>query len=221
VGGGGIKRIGDRMQSFRYIEEKVLSARQGREFRYYIAIFFGLLCMLSIAFFIAPVIHELSHMAFLNVFGCNYSFDIFFAGGTEFYAEIHPLCSLEVSESSAVLAAGVTTTSVAGIILFLLAWRAERLGKLPLSIFLILISFGFLVDPLTYLFRGEGDLVNILSINKATGLFILLPLAGLLILFLLSIYLFEYTSHILNDYMQIREELKEAQLFIKQVKSGS
>lgn len=208
------------MQSFSYLEDRVLSARRGREFRYYAAVFFGLLCMLLVGFFIAPIVHELSHMLCLSAFGCNYGFDVFFMGRTEFYAEIHPLCSMDVFESSAVLAAGVIMTSSIGIVLFLLAWRAERLGKLPLSILLILVSFGFLSDPIGYLFRSEGDLVNILSINNAAGLSILPPLAGLLILFLLSIYLFQYITHVLNDYMQIREELKEARLFIKQVKGG-
>lgn len=178
----------------------------------------GFIALVVIALFLGPLLHEVFHIVVLNMYGCYYTVESMLDLEAVHFSEIRPFCGPGTVASIIILLAGVVGNAIIGLILFLVSWRLEIVGKLPLSNFMTFLALGFSSDPLAYLFRGEGDLVNILALMESPSLAIILPLVGALVLMILAAYLFLYISECLKDYMSIREEIKEAEEFVKQIR---
>lgn len=205
-----------------YVEEKLLSKRKTRKQQYYLAFIGGLISLIAVSLFFAPLIHEFFHILMLNFYGCYYTIESLLDLEATYFSELQPFCGPGVGASVVILAAGVVGNSILSFIFLFVSWRLKVIGRLPLSNFMMFLTLGFLSDPLAYLFRREGDLVNILIIWGRPDWVIILPIMGIVFLALLTVYLYRYISECLRDYMEIREEIKDAKEFVRQIKnSGS
>jgi len=203
-----------------YVEEKLLDKRKGRKQQYYVALVSGFIFLIVISLFFAPLIHELFHILMFNFYGCYYTIESILDLEAAHFSELQPFCGPGVGASIVILAAGVVGNSILSFIFFIFSWRLNIIGKLPFSNFMMFFALGFLSDPLAYLFRREGDLVNILVLLEMPDLTILLPVLGIILLGILTGYLYRYISECLQDYMSIREEVKDAKEFVRQIKKS-
>lgn len=122
-------------------------------------------------FLLAPLIHELSHIAYLEFLSCNYN-AVFDYSLTGFRASIAPLCSLEWFESSIFYLSGYFSSAVIGLSFSLKELESDFHNKLS-KIF----GSGFLLSIIvtgTY----EGDLYSLAEIYSlktgTTHIFIVL-----------------------------------------------
>jgi len=203
------------LQPLSYVRDKLIKAHKKRERNYYLANIFGLITFLLVTFFLAPLIHDLFHLIVLKIFNCEYTFYFSYNWDRKFHGEIQTFCDLSTGKAIIMLGAGIFGTSFISLILFFFSWFYAKLGKLPLSNFLIYPALGFFTDIFFYFFMiKEGDILGILKTINRTDLIPIVPYIGLFLFTILILYLYIYMKEILRDYSLIKEKIKEIDDFI-------
>lgn len=204
-----------------YVKKILSGFRRRRRNRYFIANILGVLSFLVIGFLIAPIIHELLHMLVFEFHGCYYTSHLAIDESMRLYGSLKPFCDLDVTQSIILLGAGVSGNLILACILFFLSYKTGKTGKLPLSNFLVLTTWGFFLDPLFYLFADEGDLINILRLTEREELIQFLPMLGSVLFLLFMAYTYLHLRNSFEDYQRIMQGIKTSNAFVDQINSGS
>lgn len=201
-----------------YVKKKILGRKGDRERNYYVANILGCVSFFLISILIAPLFHEFLHVVVLKVYGCYYHMDVEFKWIGGIYASLTPFCDLSVRNSVILLLIGVSANSLISLLLFLLSWYAGKIGKMPLSVFLIYNALGFFSDPLFHLFLTKGDIINVLGLLNRNDLIYTLPIIGFSSLSLITIYVYKHLDCILKDYRIIKAELNDVRSFLNEIR---
>ena len=140
---------------------------------HYFSIITGFGLFMVTAFFLSPLIHEHSHMSFLDFCGCEYSY---YSGPGSI--EVTPHCVLNSTEALLFMASGIGSTAILSIIsfgFFCFLKRKEISGLANIFVFLVL---GFASDFWLYLFSGSGDIYAIFAITGFSHLIEITPYIG-------------------------------------------
>ena len=153
----------------KYRKEKRFNKLKGSSY----LLLFIIIFFLSGYLVLGPLVHEVAHMIFLKVHGCNfysrYSFS-FFSGLTGVF-ELN--CSLNQVQESLFFLIGYFTTLLTGILTLLVSRKSDRFEKYLLS-----IGLGMLISTFSSI-SMKGD---IHSVPEIQGIGILLVTLAIFIL---------------------------------------
>ena len=147
----------------------------------------ALLLFPLVFFLIAPLIHEYSHILFLEALGCEHivKLSVFSGGGM-----IKPLCEMTTNQALFFLSVGLGMTFVFAFLFFIFA----RLKKENVSLSLALnsVGLGFFISGCTSLWEPKNDITTILQVLRIeiTEITILSIQATAVILIILGIFYF-------------------------------
>jgi hypothetical protein len=204
------------VQPLSYVKKKLMKGQEKREKEYYLANILGIISFFGIAFFLAPLIHDLFHVAALEYFNCYYNFYFSYDWDSEFHSNIQTFCDLSDEKAIIMLGAGIFGTFSISFFLFFLSWFTGKIGKLPESNFLVYPALGFFTDPLFYSLTKKGDILSILEILHKEELLPKIPLIGFVLFLIVLSYLYTHMKHILEDYSRIKKSIKEVEKFISE-----
>lgn len=141
------------MQPEKYLDDLESSERRkGILTDFTVALIFAT-CFIAVG----PFLHELSHMAVLELYSCGYTTDIGFdlLGGV--YAGVNPLCTIQGSKLAFFYAAGYLSTFLIGGSLSAISVELEGPSRLTAS-----AASGLLLSILVSVGR-KGDIQNMMS----------------------------------------------------------
>lgn len=137
------------------------------------------LILLGSMYLLGPLVHELSHIAWLKIQNCHYTTNIGFNLLIGLNGSIQPLCYLEKSSAILFYSLGYISTILAGMSLILAGDIGEKL-----DIYLMASGIGMLLSALLTI-NIKGDLSSLLSVLNigdmnfmAISLFVTLGLLG-------------------------------------------
>jgi len=140
-------------------------------------------------FLIAPLTHELFHIAAVMLYNCP--FDISIMTGAELIFGIKPLCQLNQFQTVILLSSGIAGNVALGILIFLIAAEerviADSKRKYVRSFDLSVISLGFLFSPAIYFFQSQGDIVQLLQLFEISMPYIVRIGIGVFLLLLAAL----------------------------------
>lgn len=185
-----------------------------RKKNFYHSTVFGLGIFLLIAFIVAPVMHEGSHILVLKVLGCHYNINLFFSLAQGVYAYINPWCGMSPLNSLVFFASGITVNVCISVLLFGYSWVLLRRWRLSQSIIVLFAALGFSVNPVLYFFETTGDILNM---TQAIGIgfsSVLSKFMGACMLIAGSVYLFFHLEASSLIFHKMSESIREVESFI-------
>ncbi len=155
----------------------------------------------------APILHELGHIVVLYTFHCPYFSRIDIVFLRSFFGKTYQNCVLSPIKQFLVYIAGITTTSLFGLIFAILDVELTKKGKLREAITCIFISIGFFMNTAVYFFEDVGDVKFALEAIGMSAYSHFIKLIGVsIILFALIIMLLNLIHH-----MEIELEIAVAE----------
>lgn len=137
----------------RYIEEVENSRKKNR-------LYTGLIIssiLLSCMYLVGPLLHELSHIIWLEFNSCFYTVDLGFNFLTGIYGEVNPLCYVSDADNKIFLTVGYLSTSLLGVTSLIAGDFTERFDSYAFS-----AGIGLLLSVLITL-NIKGDVFLILK----------------------------------------------------------
>jgi len=117
----------------------------------------GVMVLWITFYFIAPLLHELAHIAVLKALGCKYLARMDVVILKSFMGKIYESCTLTARNQFVVYISGVSFTLMLGLVLAGMDIVLTRKNRIDPAIFTIFFSMGFLLNTATYLIQGVGD----------------------------------------------------------------
>ena len=183
-------------------------------------ILWGVVLFFVFSYLIVPLIHELGHILFLKIFGCNYWTKFEYEWLNNIYGKVYSRCDLTQMQEAMVYLGGVALTFLIGIILLGYDVYLNKKHRFEESIIVSFISFAFLLDLVNYLFYPAGDIKEFLIIIKRPYMLSYAPIVGVLLIILLLTYLFINISREMNIKVieeSIDKELHKGERFLKRI----
>jgi hypothetical protein len=157
----------------------------------------GFVILIIISILVAPLLHEMLHMFFLDVTETQYKSEIVFSLASGIHGKLTPFAELGVGDSIILLGVGVLSNLVLSAVFFLGSWITRHRGMTHESILSTYLAVGFFYNPLMYFFAGSGDLVNIMSLLDLEGYSYVLPITGLSMLIFVLLYVHDHAKNVL------------------------
>ena len=195
-----------------YIERELRHIKNKRNV-YYFSNILGLGLLAIIFIVIAPYLHEFLHIYFLRINNAHFYTDIKFDPYDGVYGKITAVSDLNIIDSITLMLIGAVGNIIIGLSILILGFIAMKEGMLPESNFFTYISYGFLLDPITYLFQSRGDFVNTLSMLDLCEFSVLLPILGIIAIFLLLFHLNFHLEHNIKYINDIERELRRIEKY--------
>ncbi len=172
------------------------------------------------AFTIAPIAHELFHIAVLNFYDCGYWMDYTFDITHGIYATIYPFCELNAGQTAILLLSGTVGTLLTGFLLILLSGLLLKRKHFVLSTILAPVTVGFLFSSAVQFFTKvsdlsivkSGDIENALRILNIDCSPLIFSIAGVFLILMSIAYFWgnlKYSSEI-----EMLEELGGKQVML-------
>ena len=196
--------------------EGILRLGRKRKAKHYSSNFIGLLLFLLVAVIIAPLIHEYFHTLVLAFYGCEYNFVLNFTPESGFFATIKTLCALNKEQTILYLGAGVMGNIILSAMFITGGWLTRK-ENIFLSNLLTYSGFGFLSDPMFYMFANKGDLVNILSLLGCSEKVWILPLIGVLLVIFVFAYVWFHVEYNMKCYYRTLRNFNKIKKFKNEV----
>ena len=202
------------MYSKEYVRRTLMKGRDPVKEGFYRTHVLGMVAFLLVSVIAAPLIHELAHMAVLEQYHCYYAVRLGFDSVYGIHGSIDPSCALSRSAEVEVYGAGVLTNLVVAASLFILVSEFYRRDRLLSAVFSMYLGFGFLSDPLFYLFASNGDIVYMLEALGRRDWVWFIPFIGIALFAFSVLYLYLYMHRFFEDYAEIEKEIEDIEGFV-------
>lgn len=199
--------------------EKTLRQGLGKKRQYEISAVQGFISLILVMYIIAPLLHEFLHLIVLKITGCLYTIDLGFKWYAGIYGRVELFSSIGFIGTIILLGIGILGNLFLGSALFIHGRRMRLSGMHAESNVIAFTGLGFFLNPTSYFFSRSGDLMNILNLMHALDMSFLLPVVGFFMFLLALIYLYEHSSHIIEEYRRIRLIEKEIEYFLYDINS--
>lgn len=156
----------------------------------------GFILLIVAALLLAPLIHELFHILFLDVNHKNYDAWVTLSPQSGLHGEIKLFDEMDTLDAVILLSLGIFSNLAISAIFFLISWLAKIQKKTHESIISTYLGVGFLYNPLMYFFEPEGDLMNIMKLIDLDRYSLILPAVGLIILAATMLYVHEHAKDV-------------------------
>ena len=202
------------MYSKEYVRKTLIRGRDPVKAGFYYAHALGMIAFLLVSVLAAPLIHELAHMAVLELHHCYYVIHLEYNSEYGIHGSIDLACALSRADEVAVYGAGVMSNLVIASALFILVSVLYRRGRLLDSISCMYLAFGFISDPLFYLFASKGDIVYMLEALGRRDWIWFIPVLGIVLFAFSILYLYLYMERFFADYAEMEKEIDDIEEFI-------